>query len=159
MSVAIDRWHWMDRGRKMGPVSWEELQSLARTGKLKPGDMVLREGSDNWHPARSAREVEGASGQTGSGTTVAAARVVRPQTISEVQEELDMAGIAPGGLRPVRMFFGLALMAIGIIASMASYDSAVSQGGGKYLIYVGPMVWGLVLVLSSFGGKMKRYDE
>ena len=160
MAVAVSQWHWMDRGRKMGPVSWGELQSLARRGKLKPTDMVLREGSSNWQPARAAREAQESSADSGTAPAAAPAAVARtPYATAPVEEGLDMAGLAPRGLRPVRMFIGLAMIGGGIVASMASFDAALRRGGGEYLIFVGPMIWGVILVLTSLGVRMKRYDE
>jgi hypothetical protein len=44
-------WYYNDENRTFGPLSEEELKTLATSGKLKPTDKVRREGMTNWLPA------------------------------------------------------------------------------------------------------------
>jgi hypothetical protein len=48
MTVA---WHYSRDGKKHGPVSSPELQSLARKGLLNPEDLVWKEGMESWQKA------------------------------------------------------------------------------------------------------------
>ncbi len=50
-------WYYTSGGRQMEPVSTEQIQSLARDGRLKPTDMVWREGMPKWVRAGSAPEL------------------------------------------------------------------------------------------------------
>src|SRR5690349_15412706 len=47
------RWYYANGTQKLGPLSLAELQQLARSGRIQPASMVLREGSDQWLPASS----------------------------------------------------------------------------------------------------------
>ena len=49
------QWYWMQDGQKSGPVSTAELKELARTARLKPTDMIWREGLPNWVQASQAK--------------------------------------------------------------------------------------------------------
>ena len=157
-AVTTSQWHWMERGQKKGPISWGELQALAKSGKLRPTDMVLREGSTKWQPAQQARDVDEIPAQSGQAVAPAAV-VMRSPPLPRQEEEFDMQGLARVGFRPVRLLFGLGLIVAGIVATVASYDAAVSRGGGKYTIFTGAVFWGLVLTVTSFGGKYNRHDE
>ena len=44
-------WYYSLNSQQKGPVSWETLQQLASSGKLRRADMVWREGMANWQAA------------------------------------------------------------------------------------------------------------
>jgi len=47
---------WFSKGtREFGPVSAKRLRGLARSGQLRPSDLVLQEGKSEWVPARRVR--------------------------------------------------------------------------------------------------------
>ncbi len=50
MAEAI--WYYAVDDQEHGPVTSAQLKSLAEAGKLKPDDLVWREGLDDWKPAR-----------------------------------------------------------------------------------------------------------
>jgi hypothetical protein len=47
------KWYFAQNGKKMGPLLWEELRELSRSGIVSPTTMVLQEGSARWVEARS----------------------------------------------------------------------------------------------------------
>ena len=51
-----DQWYYSEHGQRRGPVSAGELKQLACTGKLKPTDLVWKQGLASW---RAASEVAG----------------------------------------------------------------------------------------------------
>jgi S1-C subfamily serine protease len=53
-----DGWHYARGGKKIGPVSFDQLQQMAVAGELQPVDMVLQVGTNKWLPAK---EVAGLS--------------------------------------------------------------------------------------------------
>lgn len=55
MSAA--RWYIERSGTEFGPVTWAELQALARNGRVRPTDLVRRDGVPYWQPAHEARDV------------------------------------------------------------------------------------------------------
>ena len=158
MSAVASQWHWMDRGRKMGPVSWGELQALAKSGKLRPTDMVLRDGSTKWQPAQQARDADETPSQSGATVAPAPVAAMRPPPVPRQEAEFDMNSLSPAGFRPMRLLFGLGLIVAATIATVCGYNDAVARGGGKYTIYTGAFFWGLVLIGTSFRGKYNRYD-
>ena len=54
-------WFWRHDDQQGGPVTWDGLMALARAGKLRSSDPVLRQGTDQWVRADQAR-VEGPPG-------------------------------------------------------------------------------------------------
>ncbi len=51
--IAAARWFVARTRKKHGPFSWKQLQALAQRGRLRPGDMLLREGERRWVEAAS----------------------------------------------------------------------------------------------------------
>ena len=51
-------WFYVEAGQQRGPVSEEQLQDLARTGKVLPGTLVWREGMANWQAYSSLQAAE-----------------------------------------------------------------------------------------------------
>lgn len=49
-------WFYVEAGQQRGPVSNEQLQDLARTGKILPGTLVWREGMTNWQAYSSFQQ-------------------------------------------------------------------------------------------------------
>ncbi len=47
------RWYYARDKKKLGPFSFRQLQQIAAAGKLKPSDMVFKEGFQKWVPASS----------------------------------------------------------------------------------------------------------
>ncbi len=50
-------WFYTKDGQRVGPVSLEELQTLAASGGLQPSDMVWKQGMAQWTPAVSVSEL------------------------------------------------------------------------------------------------------
>jgi hypothetical protein len=48
-------WFWRHDGETGGPVTWDGLMALARSGKLRSSDPVMREGTTDWIRADQAR--------------------------------------------------------------------------------------------------------
>ena len=44
-------WYYSHDGARHGPVSTDQLKDLAATGRLRPDDLVWKEGMENWTPA------------------------------------------------------------------------------------------------------------
>ncbi len=53
--VSPRPWYFMLDGQKRGPVSEADLKRLAASGKLKPSDMIWKEGMAKWVPAGSMK--------------------------------------------------------------------------------------------------------
>jgi len=69
-------WFYAQEKQRFGPVSAVELKALAEAGKLRPEDLVWREGMDDWVPARRVKglfEAESPIAPAGSGPSGAAA--------------------------------------------------------------------------------------
>jgi uncharacterized RDD family membrane protein YckC len=48
-------WYYVDAGQQAGPISEDELASLAGSGKIQPDTLVWREGMANWLPYSQAK--------------------------------------------------------------------------------------------------------
>src|SRR5258708_37582023 len=48
-------WYYVDAGQQAGPISEDELGSLAGSGKIQPDTLVWREGMANWLPYSQAK--------------------------------------------------------------------------------------------------------
>ena len=156
MSAVASRWYWAQGKRQGGPVSWAELQSMCGKGKLRPDSWVIREGSQQWQPAKSAKnEVADPSATTGStgiapmtalpplpGAPVAAqARAVEGDVF--IPED-DAAPPDPSNGRATkRMIVGTVLVLAGILLTVASYNAA-SFTGGRFRIFYGLIIWGVI---------------
>jgi hypothetical protein len=44
----MDEWYYTTNNEQRGPVSWEKLEQLAASGRLKPSDMVWKDGMVDW---------------------------------------------------------------------------------------------------------------
>lgn len=44
-------WYYTKNGGQQGPIDGRELKEMARSGELKPRDLVWKEGMDDWAPA------------------------------------------------------------------------------------------------------------
>lgn len=47
------QWHYSKQNQCFGPISDEQLQSLAQSGQLHPTDLIWTKGMANWMPAQS----------------------------------------------------------------------------------------------------------
>ena len=141
MSQAVSQWYWARDGKQGGPIGWEELQSMSRTGKLRGHDLVWREGSPNWQPAHTARDDGLPPTVTGGTASPANPTGARPQLLDDVEE-------AP---RPVRrsatrhLIAGTLWLSGGIILTVVSYQAAASSPhGGTYRIFTGAIIVGII---------------
>jgi len=50
--MAIE-WYYISNGKKIGPVSWDDIRRLASAGHIKPTDLVWRTSQPNQMPAAS----------------------------------------------------------------------------------------------------------
>src|SRR5580765_1217254 len=153
MAGASSRWYWMKNGKQVGPITWNELQDMARCGKLSPVDLVLREGGKNWQAAQSARDVEEAPGAQATPPSQSSNGSFRaqPPRLGPSQDDFEDEMATTSGFKPGRMIGGLILCVGGIIGTWAGHEAAVAHGGGKYIVFTGPIIWGAWLFLNSFG--------
>jgi hypothetical protein len=52
---VADEWFYTQHGQQQGPVAAAQLKQLAVSGKLRPTDLVWKEGMANWVPASATR--------------------------------------------------------------------------------------------------------
>ena len=60
-SPAADLWYYHQLGTNYGPVDFDHLQYLAKSGQIQPEDMVWKEGLPEWIPASRVPGLIGAS--------------------------------------------------------------------------------------------------
>src|SRR4051812_30317832 len=49
-------WYYAEGGKRVGPLTWPELQRLAAVGQLQPTDQVWRAGATTWVALAEAQE-------------------------------------------------------------------------------------------------------
>jgi hypothetical protein len=52
-----DEWYYACDGQQLGPITTAGLRLLLAKGKVRPGDLVWRDGMSNWAPAAESREL------------------------------------------------------------------------------------------------------
>lgn len=57
-------WYYVKDDRQVGPVTSQQLQGLARSGGVKPTDLVWKEGMADWAPASRVQGLFGDSGRS-----------------------------------------------------------------------------------------------
>ncbi len=55
--LAVVAWHYLQDGQQRGPVADHAMAELARSGALRPGDLVWKAGMPQWAPAGTRREL------------------------------------------------------------------------------------------------------
>ena len=154
MSAIASRWYWTRGGKQGGPVSWEELGTLARAGKIRADDLVLREGTNQWIPARQAQGNVPAGPPPLPSAPVAALAAMpaqpsiyqpRPLHAADNMDEPQFAP-QPGMSRGTQhMIRGTLWLVGGIVATALSYWAASSYpGGGGFRIFYGAIVVGII---------------
>src|SRR5262245_3959390 len=81
-------WYYSHEGQRHGPVSSEQLRELVATGKLRPDDLIWKEGMDNWMPAGKAKKLFPADAATAQAPASVPTRVG------------DVDGPSVGGMPP-----------------------------------------------------------
>jgi hypothetical protein len=130
---------------------------MARSGRLRPTDLVLREGRQLWQPAKTAKDIE--DGAPSPSTSPAmmppvGGAIGRPSMamVSEaIGGELDRPVPAARGVNVGQLLFGVFLCGGGILLTAICHRAAAAIGCGSYIVFTGPIVYGLLKIFSSFG--------
>jgi hypothetical protein len=95
---VAELWYYTREGQAMDPVSAEELKRMAAAGKLKPTDMIWKEGMAQWVRASTAKGLfQGGNGETAASPAPAS----RSEAVKPVREdEWDVPAAAPRRARP-----------------------------------------------------------
>lgn len=149
-------WYWQRDGACNGPVTWDELQALARTGKLRGSDRVMRLGESEWQLACAARHM---TEEDVVDASPADAVTQRPRfTDAFPAEDGEGRPTKPLELRSgARMLGGALLCAAGIGLTAMGYSAAAARpGGGRYFIFYGAIIAGafrfFVGLIETLGG-------
>jgi hypothetical protein len=154
MSAVLGRWYWVHNGRQGGPVTWDELQTLAKRGSLRADDLVLREGTQQWKPAATARADEPTAGAT-SGVAqplppaiplpqqAAAVATASPTIIEDATDDAPLPQRS-GNRGMQRMMIGTALFLAGIFLTYISYEASQSFLGGRFIVFRGLIIFGII---------------
>jgi GYF domain 2 len=126
-------WHLMRDGKKLGPVSPDQLQRLARDGRLRGSDLVCREGSSSWVAAGSVPGLFSVSTQV---APPAPSPLPTPESPSVEVQPGRVAGTSlPGGyaIRVGLCVLGALLAFIGVCCPWYSVveESSTSYGGAS----------------------------
>jgi TM2 domain-containing membrane protein YozV len=72
-------WYYSHNGERHGPVSSDRLKEMAAAGRLKPDDLVWKEGMDAWAPAAKVKGL-----LTATAAPAAPARAADPLPVAAV---------------------------------------------------------------------------
>jgi hypothetical protein len=126
-AAAAAAWHYRVGDLQAGPVPWEELAASARSGNLKPSDLVWTEGMPAWQPAASVAGLFPASD-----AAALAAGVDRPDAAPPAADDGDNAGMRL--LLPVgRSGWAIAAGYLGLI-SVLIFPAPFALATGIYAI-------------------------
>lgn len=130
-------WYYAVNGQQNGPVSDEALVALIRSGQLRAGDLVWREGMPQWLPAASVPQLQPLFGQAPMGAT--AAPPYGPGPISYYGQQQDGQVVYAGfWLRFVAVIIdSLVLMVCGCIVG-GCIGGAIGATGGMHRGANGP---------------------
>jgi hypothetical protein len=152
MSAIPSRWYWVHDGRQGGPVTWDELQGLARRGSLRASDLVLREGTQDWKPAATARADESAAAAATTGvrppppipvsTQIAQVSSGAASNAEELIEDAPPPQKSRRGLN--RMMIGTGLFLGGIFLTYVSYQASQAFFGGRFIVFRGLIILGII---------------
>jgi hypothetical protein len=129
---------------------------MARSGRLGPTDLVLREGRQLWQPAKTAKDIEdGAPSPSPSPAMMppVGGAIGRPSmaTVSGgVGGELDRP-VPARGVNVGQLLFGILLCGGGILLTAICHRAAAAIGCGSFIVFTGPIVYGLLKIFGSFG--------
>src|SRR5262245_20370939 len=59
MSTAAPEWYYIKDGNRLGPVTGGQLKQMASAGQIQPGDLLWKNGLQNWVPASSVKGLFG----------------------------------------------------------------------------------------------------
>jgi hypothetical protein len=153
MSAIMSRWYWVHDGRQGGPITWDELQALARRGRLRADDPVLREGTKLWKPAASARADEPAPTDLNSTNApppsppLPAGALAAPAAAATIVEDLvdgDPPRQPSSNRGMQRMMIGTAFFLGGIFLTYLSYEASQAFFGGKFIVFRGMIIFGII---------------
>lgn len=159
MSAIASRWYWMHAGRRGGPVTWDELQDLARQGKLRADDWVWREGTEQWQRAGGARADGVPPAAVVPPAPVAAppavAHAIAPRVSRVVPlnqgplpdppifDEAPPRRPASRGMK--RMIYGTLFFFGGILGIVLTYDpESIVLGGIRYMPFRIAIIFGII---------------
>ena len=83
------QWYYMKAEQRLGPVLSKELRSLAKTGQLKPNDLVWKDGLDDWVPAE---KIKGLFTDAASGSATSSATPPPVNATTPVNDEINKNG-------------------------------------------------------------------
>jgi hypothetical protein len=97
-------WYYAQDDREHGPVSAAYIAGMARTGKLRPEDLVWREGMEDWRPARAIKGLfspaERPAGATSDTAVLDSPFDALPPTKSVAPERTEKTDAHPRAVAP-----------------------------------------------------------
>lgn len=116
------RWYFLEKGQQRGPLSSDELANLTASGRLRPSDLVWREGMAQWVAASSVTGLfsTGPAPCTSSGAPVPPQVGDRPRAGSEDVGVLPAT--APEGVRrTVLIWVVLAVVFVWVLIPLTAW--------------------------------------
>ena len=145
---TTSQWYWAKDGTRGGPVTWEELQSMARTGKLRASDLVCRVGAQVWQPASSAR----ADGQASVAAMPVSSADIMPDRPRMSDEGLSCRPYSAGGAIGRRLLSTAFWVAAMFVFLLVSHYMVVNHiPGAEVFIAVGLVSFFVRKFLRVFG--------
>jgi hypothetical protein len=95
MAEAI--WYYAQEDREHGPVTGAYIAGMARTGKLRPEDLVWREGMEDWRPAKTIKGLFSRPGERPAGPSSDTAVLDSPFEARPPEAPPAAAPLAPSG--------------------------------------------------------------
>lgn len=149
-------WYYARNNVQHGPVGFEHLNMLGKTGALQPDDLVWKEGMAEWQPAAQVQGLviahpagsEGPSTHNNSGT-------IDPQLLRTVSDSRPWSGfvsICVNTIGAMSAIFSLLAFLLGI-----RHGNVAETAGGLFLlIWSGVIITGGVL-LSKYNRSAARF--
>lgn len=146
-------WYYTTGGQQAGPVSWDDMRSLAAQKKLAPGDHVWHDGMTEWAEAKTVAGLFPAKGPPPLPPATAVAVVAKPAKVTgEVVLEGLGGAVMPGQMN--KMEVKLSGKPLGTGSLVAGVRLPFESTVGNHTIEIA-MSGGFTSLLGGFGKKVE----
>ena len=154
MPAIASRWYWLNGSNQAGPITWDQLQDLAKQGKLRANDWVWREGAPQWQPAGTARGDD--KGPTSGGTVPPPPPVVQQTRAQVLDVPVDEIADNPAPKKSLgrgtrRMIYGTVFFLSGVLGIVLTYDPERMLFGGRYMPFRVAIIFGIIQFCRGIG--------